>query len=190
MLLPRTALKALLAAKHASPHDFLGMHRHVHRRKKGVIVRAFVREAARCDVIDDDAGGAIAMTPVAPQGVFAGFIPGRPDVFRYQLRATLHNGDVRQFFDPYLRTDASGQAMFAIVCHFTPVIRPNYRVGVPRRGFWKEVLNTNSQYYGGGGLGNYGGCVTEDILADGSAHSIRLTLPPLSTTIYKWAAET
>jgi 1,4-alpha-glucan branching enzyme len=89
----------------------------------------------------------------------------------------------------YLRIDASEQTLFAIVGHFTPVVRPHYRVGVPRRGFWKEVINTNSQYYGGGGLGNDGGRATENIAADGHGQSIRLTLPPLSTTIFKWTAE-
>ena len=89
----------------------------------------------------------------------------------------------------YLRTDAREQTLLAVVCHFTPVVRPNYRVGVPRRGFWKEVINTNSQFYGGGGLGNDGGRATENVAADGHGQSIRLTLPPLSTTIFKWTAE-
>ena len=89
----------------------------------------------------------------------------------------------------YLRTDAREQALLAVVCHFTPVVRPNYRVGVPRRGFWKEVINTNSQFYGGGGLGNDGGRATENVAADGHGQSIRLTLPTLSTTIFKWIAE-
>ena len=88
----------------------------------------------------------------------------------------------------YLRVDAAEQVMFAAVCNFTPVVRPNYRVGVPRRGFWQEIINTNSQYYGGGGLGNDGGRATENVAADGHAQSLRLTLPPLSTTIFKWSA--
>ncbi len=89
----------------------------------------------------------------------------------------------------YLRTDASERTLFAVVCHFTPVVCSDYRVGVPRRGFWKEVINTNSQYYGGGGLGNDGGRATENFAADGYGQSIRLTLPPLSTTIFQWTAE-
>ena len=78
------------------------------------------------------------------------------------------------------------QNLFAVVGHFTPVTRPSYRLGVPRRGFWKEVMNTNSQFYGGTGLGNDGGKMTEDVPADGFSQSIVLTLPPLSTTIFKW----
>jgi len=89
----------------------------------------------------------------------------------------------------YLRSDPFEQTFFTVVCHFTPAIRRNYRVGVPRHGRWKEVLNTNSQFYGGSGTGNDGGLIAEDVPADGFAHSLSLTLPPLSTTLFKWSAE-
>jgi 1,4-alpha-glucan branching enzyme len=88
----------------------------------------------------------------------------------------------------WLRLDPLEQVIFAVVGHYTPVIRPGYRIGVPRRGFWKEVINTNSEYYGGSGQGNGGGRMTEDVAADGFKQSLLLTLPPLSTTILKWAA--
>jgi len=85
--------------------------------------------------------------------------------------------------------DPFEQTLFAAVGHFTPVIREGYRIGVPRRGFWKEVLNSNSHFYGGTGLGNDGGRITEDVPCDGCSQSLVLTLPPLSTTIFKWTAE-
>ena len=88
----------------------------------------------------------------------------------------------------WLRLEPSERTIFAVVGHYTPVVRSNYRVGVPRRGFWQEVINTNSQYYGGSGLGNDGGRQTEDEPADGFNQSLLLTLPPLSTTIFKWTA--
>jgi 1,4-alpha-glucan branching enzyme len=88
----------------------------------------------------------------------------------------------------WLRLDPLEQVIFAVVGHYTPVIRPGYRIGVPRRGFWKEVINTNSEYYGGSGQGNGGGRTTEDVAADGFKQSLLLTLPPLSTTILKWVA--
>ncbi len=88
----------------------------------------------------------------------------------------------------WLRLDPLEQVIFAVVGHYTPVERPGYRIGVPRRGFWKEVINTNSSYYGGGGLGNDGGRMTEDVASDGFEQSLLLTLPPLSTTIFKWTA--
>jgi 1,4-alpha-glucan branching enzyme len=88
----------------------------------------------------------------------------------------------------YLRRDPFEQTLFAIVGHYTPVTRHDYRIGVPRSGLWREVINTNSQYYGGSGIGNEGGRTTEDIPADGHNQSLRLTLPALSTTIFKWTA--
>jgi len=88
----------------------------------------------------------------------------------------------------WLRLDPFEQTLFAVVGHFTPVVRPGYRVGVPRRGFWKEIINTNSQYYGGSGAGNDGGRMTEDVAADGFSQSLLLSLPPMSTTFFKWTA--
>jgi len=89
----------------------------------------------------------------------------------------------------YVRFDAAEQCFFAVIGHYTPITREHYRIGVPRLGFWKEVINTNSQYYGGTGLGNDGGKVAQNIPYDGFAQSISITLPPLSTTILKWTAE-
>jgi 1,4-alpha-glucan branching enzyme len=89
----------------------------------------------------------------------------------------------------YLRLDPFEQTMFAVVGNYTPVIRKAYRIGVPRRGFWKEVFNSNSQYYGGTGLGNDGGRTTEEVAADGQDQSLNLVLPPLSTSIFKWSVD-
>ncbi len=66
------------------------------------------------------------------------------------------------------------------VCNFTPVPRHGYRVGVPRGGFYREILNTDSAYYGGSDLGNGGGVVGEAIPWHGQSHSVLLTLPPLA----------
>ena len=82
-----------------------------------------------------------------------------------------------------------GQDIFLVVGPFTPVPRPNYRLGVPRAGFWKEIINTNSQYYGGTGAGNHGGRATDPIPSAGHPQSLSLTLPPMTTTIFKWSAK-
>ncbi len=86
----------------------------------------------------------------------------------------------------YLRSNADESELVAVVGHFTPVQRDGYRIGVPRSGYWREAINTNSQYYGGNGIGNDGGRATEDVPAGGFSQSLLLTLPPLSTTILKW----
>ena len=66
------------------------------------------------------------------------------------------------------------------VGNFTPVPRHVYRVGVPRRCTYLEVLNTDSAEYGGSGMGNLGRVEVEDIPSHGFAQSITLTLPPLA----------
>jgi len=88
----------------------------------------------------------------------------------------------------YLRMDAFERTLFAVVGHFGGATR-TYRIGVPRRGFWREAINTNSEFYGGSGLGNDGGRAAEDVPADGFSQSINLTLPPLCTLLLKWQSD-
>jgi 1,4-alpha-glucan branching enzyme len=71
-----------------------------------------------------------------------------------------------------------------VVCNFTPVPRLDYRVGVPLPGRYEECINTDARAYGGSGMGNYGGAWTEPVGWHWCAQSLRLTLPPLSTTIF------
>jgi len=87
----------------------------------------------------------------------------------------------------YLRTDASEETLFVVVGHFGGATRP-YRIGVPRRGRWHELINSNSEYYGGSGLGNLGGQTATAEPRDGYTQSIELTLPPLTTLVFKWTA--
>ena len=89
----------------------------------------------------------------------------------------------------YLRSDSTDQTLFVAVGHFGGATR-TYRVGVPRRGWWKEVINSNSEYYGGSGLGNDGGRSSTEVPHDGYTQSIELTLPPLTTLVFKWTAST
>jgi 1,4-alpha-glucan branching enzyme len=84
-----------------------------------------------------------------------------------------------------LRKGKSTDDEILIVCNFTPVPRPNYRIGASRNGFWKEVLNSDATQYGGSGWGNLGGLEAVPIPLHGRAHSITLTLPPLATLFFK-----
>jgi 1,4-alpha-glucan branching enzyme len=76
--------------------------------------------------------------------------------------------------------------MILVVGNFTPVPRQSYRVGVPRSGFWAEVLNSDSAIYGGSGQGNFGGVDATSVAAQGRPHSLSLTLPPLSVVFFKY----
>jgi 1,4-alpha-glucan branching enzyme len=69
----------------------------------------------------------------------------------------------------------------------TPVVREGFRLGVPRAGWWREVLNTDSAIYDGSNVGNSGGLASEPVGAHGHAASIVLRLPPLATVIFQLA---
>jgi len=80
----------------------------------------------------------------------------------------------------YLRKSRDEKDVILVACNFTPVPRYGYRVGSPRAGFWREVLNTDAAEYGGSSLGNLGGLGTAPIPCHGRAQSLNLVLPPLA----------
>jgi len=82
------------------------------------------------------------------------------------------------------RSDRDHQLL--VVGNFTPVPRHAYRVGVPRSGFWAELLNSDSEVYGGSGMGNLGGVAAEPLPAHGRKYSLNLTLPPLAIIVLGW----
>jgi 1,4-alpha-glucan branching enzyme len=85
----------------------------------------------------------------------------------------------------YLRRGADGDAPILVVCNMTPAPRHHYRIGVPRRGFWREIANTDSRFYGGSDIGNDGGVGATDVPAHGEPQSLELTLPPLATIVLR-----
>jgi 1,4-alpha-glucan branching enzyme len=91
-----------------------------------------------------------------------------------------NNGDMSVVV--YLRKGRAGDVAL-IACNFTPVPRDNYQVGVPRGGRWLERLNSDAPYYGGSGIGNFGGLEAAPLPSHGQYHSLSLRLPPLSIVI-------
>lgn len=94
-----------------------------------------------------------------------------------------NNGEESVF--AWIRHGTEGAAPMLVVCNFTPVARTDRRIGVPEQGRWVERLNTNSEFYGGDGRGNFGGTHSEDVAASGRAQSIQITLPPLTTLFFE-----
>ncbi len=84
----------------------------------------------------------------------------------------------------FLRKSRSGEQI-VIVLNATPVVREDYRVGVPTGGWWRELLNSDSEYYWGSGQGNAGGVMAEETPAHGRPFSLRLRLPPLGAVFLK-----
>lgn len=101
----------------------------------------------------------------------------------------IDTNDWEQSVISFLRKSKDSSKKILVVCNFTPVPRYNYRIGVPSPGFWQEMLNSDSQNYGGSNLGNFGGVFSEPIAAFGKPHSISVTLPPLSVLFFKLKEE-
>ena len=80
----------------------------------------------------------------------------------------------------WLRTGGDGAAPVAAVANFTPVPRDRYRIGLPRPGRWREILNTDSALYGGSDRGNAGGVVARQGESHGLPCHAVVTLPPLA----------
>lgn len=86
-----------------------------------------------------------------------------------------------------LRKPKTTADLMLVVCNFTPMPRYNYRIGVPRGGLWREILNSDAVQYGGSGLGNLGGFDAEAVPHHNRSHSLNLTLPPLGALFFKSA---
>lgn len=72
-----------------------------------------------------------------------------------------------------------------VVCNFTPAPRHSYRVGVPTRGTWKEIFNSDDLRYAGSGLLNQALMNTSPVKYHGKDYSVTLTLPPLAVSVLK-----
>jgi len=85
----------------------------------------------------------------------------------------------------FLRRGRTPQDQLLFVCNFTPVVRQNYRVGVPWEGHWKEILNSDAPLYGGSGQGNFGGLSAVPLPIHGRPFSLNMTLPPLGVVVFQ-----
>ncbi|MBR6955219.1 MAG: 1,4-alpha-glucan branching protein GlgB [Clostridia bacterium] len=89
----------------------------------------------------------------------------------------------------FLRKDRAGNALLC-VCNFTPVFHPVYRIGLPEAGVLTELLNTDSNLFGGSNQGNPAQIHTEPMAWGGFQHSLELVVPPLATVWYRWEPRT
>ena len=108
----------------------------------------------------------------------------------WQLDDTYDGFDWIDFHDAensvvsFLRKSQEGDIV-AFVVNATPVVRYNYRLGVPESGFYREIINTDGETYGGSNIGNLGGVQSEAQEWMGREHSILVHLPPLATLAFK-----
>jgi 1,4-alpha-glucan branching enzyme len=85
----------------------------------------------------------------------------------------------------FLRKTEDPNDTIVVALNFTPVPRAKYRVGVPVGGYWRELLNSDGEMYGGSGMGNAGGRNSDPIPWHNQLNSISLTLPPLGALYLK-----
>jgi 1,4-alpha-glucan branching enzyme len=99
-----------------------------------------------------------------------------PEGFRW-----IDADDAERSLFTWLRFDGAGGPPVAVVCNFTPVPRHGIRIGLPKAGRWREVLNTDAACYGGTGEGNLGSVTSESVPHGGFPASAAVTVPPLAT---------
>jgi 1,4-alpha-glucan branching enzyme len=92
----------------------------------------------------------------------------------------LEPNDAQDSVISFARTSKNGERVVVYVGNLTPVPRTSYRLGLPRPGRWRELVNSDSGFYGGSDVGNLGGVEAEPLGWGGQPFSAELTLPPLS----------
>jgi 1,4-alpha-glucan branching enzyme len=81
----------------------------------------------------------------------------------------------------FARRTADSERVVVYVANLSPVPREGYRLGLPRAGRWRELVNTDSGYYGGSDVGNLGGGEAGPLAWQSQPYSAEITLPPLGT---------
>jgi len=84
----------------------------------------------------------------------------------------------------FIRQTAEPGSEIAVILNLAPVVRYHYRLGLPRPGKWREILNSDADIYGGSNVGNMGGVVAAEHKSHGHPFSAEFTLPPLSITAF------
>ncbi|HTR35686.1 MAG TPA: 1,4-alpha-glucan branching protein GlgB [Bryobacteraceae bacterium] len=85
----------------------------------------------------------------------------------------------------FIRRPDGRKPFLLFVCNFTPVVRHNYRVGVPDPGVYREILNTDSELWGGSNVGNGGFVGSQPVGYNNHYHSLLITLPPLAVVVFE-----
>jgi 1,4-alpha-glucan branching enzyme len=93
--------------------------------------------------------------------------------------------DVENSIIAFVRRAEDPKDAILVCCNFTPVARKGYEFGVTEEGFYEEILNTDSEYFGGSNIGNGGVLSSRPIPRHNRKHSIAVTLPPLAVVAFK-----
>ena len=105
--------------------------------------------------------------------------------FEWQGYEWLELHDWENSVIAFLRRARNPDDAIVVVCNFTPVVRDNYRIGVPTGGYYREILNTDSEIYGGSNVGNHGGVLGRAGAARRPAVPPLAPRPPLGVLFLK-----
>jgi 1,4-alpha-glucan branching enzyme len=108
---------------------------------------------------------------------------------RYEGFDWIDFHDVENSTIAFLRWSKHRRDFIVVVCNFTPVPRTKYKLGVPSAGVYDEILNTDSEMFGGSNMGNAGGACAEAVPSHGHPASLSITLPPLSVVAFRLKRE-
>lgn len=86
----------------------------------------------------------------------------------------------------FLRFNLDKSRMLLFTFNMTPVIRKDYQLGVPFSGFYKEILNSDAERFGGSNEGNLGGVWSFDQQRFDFPYSVKVILPPLAVNVYSY----
>jgi len=110
-----------------------------------------------------------------------------PSLYRYDFDSSgfewIDCHDSEQSVLSYLRK--SDEESIIVILNFTPVIRENYRIGVPQTGSYEIIFNSDAEYYAGSNAGSQPDLIAEDMAWMNRDASLELTLPPLAALILK-----
>ncbi len=112
-----------------------------------------------------------------------------PALYQYQFDAKgfewMDYDDRQNSVICYMRKSDNPEDALLVICNFTPEIRQHYRVGVPTRGYWKEIFNSDDAKFGGTGRLNGGRMNTTPVKYHNRDYSVTIVLPPLGISVLK-----
>ncbi len=97
--------------------------------------------------------------------------------------------DNRHSVVSFIRRTKDSNDFVVVVCNFTPQPHSHYRVGVPEKGYYKELFNSDAREFGGSNMGNLGGKWSDDWAFHNRPFSLDLILPPLGVVVLKLGTE-
>jgi 1,4-alpha-glucan branching enzyme len=106
--------------------------------------------------------------------------------FHYSGFEWIDFHDVENSIIAFIRRAENPADFLLICCNFTPVVRKKYELSVPEPGYYEEILNTDSELFGGSNVGNGGGVWAMPAPKRDRKHSIAITLPPLAVVVFRW----